>query len=272
MSAKKIILISLALILVSILVIGGIRLYKKLGESKLAHETDIYTFIPSGAGEVIRINSTQGLQDYYRCDSSLMYLAEPLKKYTAFPLFIVGYNDGQLLITKTNPEYEDEIRKIVGSEITSPPYAKKRMYADAELWFYGMADNRFMVCCFYRGVFMIGKNYKLIERVFDSRGKTFFDGVQIKEIQKNIRHKYPSDIFSQSDSLTYALGLNVYADTLVFEGIAITRDSTGTDIRQLIMPADTTYYEVIQTDTLHVGDAISIKIHLNKKPEITFNN
>lgn len=272
MSAKKIILFSLALILISILAIGGIRLYKRLGESKLAHETDIYTFIPAGAKEVIRINSTQGLQEYYHCDSTFMYLAEPLKKHVTFPLFIIRYNEGQLLMTKINPEYEDEIKGIIGSEITSPPYAKKRMYGDAELSFYGTADNQFVACCFYRGVFMIGKNYKLIERVFDSRGSTFFDDGQIKEIQRNIRHKYPSDIFSQSDSLSYALGLNVYADTLVFEGIAIIRDSIGTDIRQLITPADTTYYEVIQTDTLHTGNAISVKIHLNKKPEIMFNN
>ncbi len=272
MSAKRLIIISTTTILILLLTIGGIRLYNKLSYNKQAHTTDIYTFIPSDATHIVRINNSQGLQDTYHYDSAFVYITDPLKKYVTYPLFFLSYPDDQLLMTKINPEYEEEAKEIIGSLITSPPYAKERTYKDAKLLFYALPDGQFIVCSFYKGIFVIGRNYKLIEKVIDTQDNIYIYNKPFDEYEVNIKRNYPSDVFVKSDSISAILGLNVVNDTLIFEGYADKYYAMQEDILSNIILTDASHYDIAGIDTTQTDNAISMKILLNKKAKTAFNN
>lgn len=271
MSAKRLIIIGTTGILTLLLIIGGAKLYNRLSYNKQAHATDVYQYIPPDAGHLVRINNSQGLQNVCRYDSTFAYLATPLRKYINYPLFVISFGNGQLLMSKVSPEHETEMENIIGSVITTPPYVKKEKYKDAELLFYAMTDNQFIVCTFYKGVFAISKNYKLIEKVIDMKGNTFFQDRAIEELQIDMKHKYPSDIFVKSDSLNSIMGLNLVNDTLIFEGYLKFDDDININIYKDILNIDTLHYSIAEIDTPHSEDNIFIRVSLNKKEETAFN-
>lgn len=271
MSAKRIVIFSFISILLVLLAIGGINMYKKLNYNKLAQETDIYTFIPSCARSVTRINNTQGLQNYNYVDSGFVFLSEPLKKYFLYPLFILRQDSTDLFMTKVNPENEDKIKEIINFSLTGSPYPKQRQFRDATILFYGMPDEEFLACTFHKGIFASSRDYRLVEKIIETGGNLFFTDINIKELQAEIKRNYPADIFHKSDSFTYIMGFNRHSDTLIYEGCIKASDSIQTDIMRLIKP-DTVHYNINEIDTTYINNIIFLKFSLNKKPGIMFNN
>jgi len=271
MSAKRIIIITLISILILLLAIGGINMYKRLKYNKLAHETDIYTFIPADANPIARINNNQGLQNTYQVNFAFSYIIEPLKKHLTFPFFILNYDGNDVLMAKVNPENEDRIKEIIQSVISTAPYPSQLTYKDATILLYGMPENMFIACTFHKGILAVSTSYKSIEKVLDTGDHSFFADKNIEKLQNETKRHYPSDIFYKSDSIDYMLGVNLYSDTLIYEGYIRMADSTQMDIIQLIQP-DIVYYNIAEMDTTHEKELIFLRIALNKMPEITFNN
>jgi hypothetical protein len=272
MSAKRLIIISTTILLILLLSVGGIRLYNKLSYNKQAHTTDIYTFIPPDVAHIVRINNSQGLQDTHHYDSAFVYITDPLKKYVTYPMLFLSYSGDQILMTKIIPEYEEDVKEIIGSQITSPPYAKERIYKDAKLLFYALPDGQFIVCSFHKGIFTIGRNYRLIEKVIDTQDNIYIYNKPFDESAVNIKRNYPSDVFVKSDSITAMLGLNVVNDTLILEGSADKYYAMDEDKLSNIILTDASHHGIARIDTTQTDNAISMKVLLNKKAKTTFNN
>lgn len=267
MPLRRIVIIIISVILLAIFVAGGVFMFRNLNRSRIAHSSDINIFLPGDAPQLMRVNTQQGLSNIAPYDRYTASVAEPLKKYIGFPFYVALYKHAGLMVAKINPQEEDAIKDVILRNITASPYAKERRMGDADVLFYSLPEGRFLACTFYQGILGISEDYKLIEKMLDTTRVSFFDDKPADELLSRIKGTFPSYTIVRNGGQTTVAGMNVYPDSVVFEGYIVPSERNGEVVLPpVVAPINIAASEYVSADTIRRRNDVFLKIKLNKVP------
>lgn len=270
--AKRKIKIVILFILVITILTGVWHFYHKLEYNKQSFSVDIYGYVSPHAINVININREYNLDKLYIFDPSLRNLTEILGDNLSFPIIISQFNNNEkILITRVSQNRETEIREYIQTYIAPDFSPKWRKYKNADILFYALPDNQFLICTFYKGIFAISYNYKPIEAFIDSDPEnTFFSDEQNADLITKIRNSNPVCIFAKTKDNTLALDYSAQNDTIRLTGYILNNihreDSIGKDYS--IIPYLVRFPDSLCIDSIAVeqeNKPVNVKILLNKK-------
>ncbi|MDR1882579.1 MAG: hypothetical protein LBR26_07325 [Prevotella sp.] len=223
---KRRIKIVILFILITAVLVGGWRMYKKLEYDKQSFDTDIYAYVSSRATEVININREYYMEKLFVYDPSLSVLTGLAGDNIHYPVVISKYADGRkLLAFKAGREQEYGIRERLEKRLALPFPPKAIKYKDAGIYIYALANNDFLACSFYKGLFFASRHYRLMEDAIDSGpGNAFFSGEDNKEIMEKIRLGAPVSMYMKLQNSMLALDYGIYNDTMKMEGFVLNRN------------------------------------------------
>ena len=215
---KIVILIAL---FISILVYGW-GLLQKLSYNRLVFETNVYDHVPYNAKAVVNFSRNYHFEEYFELDTTNMYLLEPIKEFITYPLVIVKFEEGEdLLLMKATKEQEESIKQVFHDKIAPYHAPKVKKYENAELMFYSLPNNDFIISTFYRGIFAISKDYMQIQNFVTSNSPSnFFENSNAQQDNciKKTRENAATSLFIHSDSTTFALTYHKKDSILHLEG------------------------------------------------------
>lgn len=271
--SKRNVKIVILFLLIVIVLIAGWSLYRRLEYNKQSFSANINDYISPLAEEVIYINKGYGIDEIYSLYPYTKELIDVFGGEYSPPIAILKYkNEESVLLAKASIDQELTIKDFIKNSI-SPYYpVKKRKYKDAEILFYSLPNNNFLICSFYKGIFAISKNYKPIEIFIDSDPEnTFFSNENNKEIIERILANPSINIFTHIEQDMLAVNYTIHNDSITLAGYVlraneIASDSVSPDYS--VIP-----YMINIPDSLCIEDytiseenkPISMKIFINKK-------
>lgn len=264
MPIQRILKIGILLALLALIIAGGIYMFQNLIYRRIAHNSEITRYVPD-AQRMIKINTPQGLYNVATYNMFAAEVADPLKKYINYPFYITDFGNNQLIIAKTQPGSDEKIRQTLLNQISHAPYPKEERYGNIPLFFYALPDGQFLTCAFNEGIIGISKDYKLVEKMLDTTRTAFFDDGKAEELLSKIKETYPSHTFLKSSGQTSVFGMNVYPDSITFEGYMTANDPNSISLPSKLPPVEAHRAEVAQVETIRKRNDIQIKIRLNKK-------
>jgi len=270
--AKRKIKIVILFILVITILTGVWYFYRKLEYNKQSFSVDIYGYVSPQAINVININREYNLDKLYIFDPTLRNLTGILGDHVSFPVIISEFsNKERILITRVSQQKETEIKDYIQAYIAPDFSPKERNYKNADILFYALPDNRFLICTFYKGIFAVSYNYKPIEAFVDSDPEnTFFSNEQNTELITKVRNSNPVCIFLKTKDNTLALDYFAQNDSIRLTGYILDNiqkeDSLYTDYN--IIPYLVHFPDSLCIDSIAVQEEnkpVNVKILLNKK-------
>lgn len=264
MPIKRIVKIASLIALLLLIISAGVYMFQNLIQSRMAHNSNLMEYIPD-APRMIKVNTLQGLNNVASYNSFVEEVVDPLKRYINLPFYIADYDKNHLLIAKIIPGNEDIIKQILLNKVTHAPYPKVLNDGDITLLFYALPNNKFLVCSFYNGIMGICEDYKMLEMMLNGNRNNFFDDGKAENLLSKLKDSYPSHTFIKSASQTSVLGMNVYPDSIIFEGFMTAPDLNTISLPSKLPPIEAHSVEVVQVDTMRKRNDIKIKIRLNKK-------
>lgn len=250
-------------------------MYKRLSYDKEVFDTDIYACIAPRASLVININRNHGLETLYLYNSDFKYLTQTLGKSISFPLVIAQYEgEGTVLLSKVNKEKEDEIKHLLKEKLSSGFAPKERTYKNARILFYSLPDNRFLACLFYKGIFAVSKNYKLLEELADANPNiSYFENEAHIEVLQKVKNNSPVSFFINTGSVTFAVDYQTQNDLIVLKGYILKKHTDSITIDSLNHNYLLYPYRLVLPDSLCIDSAdvilfnniLTTKISVNKR-------
>ncbi|MBD8390275.1 hypothetical protein [Dysgonomonas sp. BGC7] len=227
MIKQRIKIIILFILLLSIIVAGG-YMYKRLEYNRQSFASDIYSCIPAQTKTVININKLRNINQIIS-DSTLVKLANISHDMVSYPILICKNDKGEsLLLAKINPEQETTIKAHIKTQTNSEFSVKERKSKNAEILFYPLSGDNFLVCTFYHGLMAISKSYKYIEDFTHSPT----DSMPLEELIRNKQiiqtfQNYDISCFTKNNRNMLALAYNITNDTIFAEGYAMLPDNSN---------------------------------------------
>lgn len=219
---RRILQITIFLTLFISIFVYGWGLFQKLSYNRLVFESNIYDYISDDATSVVNFNRNYYFDEYFQLDSTNRYLLDPIKEEITYPLAIIQFEEGEdLLLMKATKEQEESIKKIFHQSIAPFHAPKVKKLGKAELMFYSLSNNEFIITTFYKGIFAISKNYIRIEELVNDRTtSTFFSSTDdvLNFYTRRLRENVATSFYSNVDSTTFALAYLKKDSTLKFEG------------------------------------------------------
>lgn len=217
---KQNIKIVILFFLIIIVLIGGWILYSRIEYNKQSFSVNIHDYISPSAQEVIYINKAYSIEEIYSLYPYTKELIEILNKKYSLPIIILKYeNNESILLTKASLEEESEIKKFIEENISAHFPAEKRQYKGADILFYSLPNNSFLVSTFYKGIFAVSKNYKPIETFIDSDPEnTFFSGENDNELINKMLLGSTINIFSRINNNILAVYYTFQNDSITLDG------------------------------------------------------
>jgi hypothetical protein len=146
------------------------------------------------------------------------------------PVIISIFQNGEsVLLTKANHKQESNIKSFIKQSVSALSYSvKKRPYKDAELLFYSLEKNEFLVCTFYKGLFAASKDYRPIEKFIDSDPEnTFFS--DNKDFVSKMLESASVSIYIKLKNNFLALNYIARNDSVKLDGYILKPDSLPAD-------------------------------------------
>ncbi|WP_029901830.1 hypothetical protein [Prevotella sp. 10(H)] len=268
MTKRAIKIVILFVLLITIL-LGGWHMYKRLEGNKRSFDTNIYEYVSPEALEVININRAFNLEKFYAYDCSFSPLTDALGQNVSYPLVLSKYNDGyRLLVTKVTYEQEQKIRSHIENNIALPFPPRIIKYEDCNIYIYTVANDKFLVCTYYKGLFAISDHYKIVENIIDTNPEdSFFAKEEDKEFIEKVRDSSPVSIYLKLYKEILALDYSIHNDTIKTEGYLLNRNNKDTikdlkTIPYMIHSSDSICVESYEIST--ETKPATVKILLNK--------
>ncbi|MBK5722461.1 hypothetical protein JGH11_16425 [Dysgonomonas sp. Marseille-P4677] len=195
-------------------------MYKRLEYNKQSFNTDIYNYIPPQTVGVININKNYGFEKLYTYYPSLNELIDILGNYIYPPVIVTKYPDNRdILIMRAGKEQEELIKTHIKENIALPYPPKINRYKDTNIIICALKDNTFLVYTFYKGLFIMSHNYKLIEATIDADPEnSFFSDEAHKEIVDHIIQECPISMFFKQQDNLLAVNYESLNDTITMNG------------------------------------------------------
>lgn len=208
----------LSLLVVTIVAIG-IFMFQKLSHDKGVFETDLYTYVPQEITGILQINKEKNLKTFITAFPELQDVLLTVESSLTYPILIAEQKKDLYLISKITSEQESIIRTLLGNTLFPSFAPKVRTYKDAKILFYPADNNRFFSCMFYRGFFIGGYNYTLLERFVDTNSSNnIFSNKKATEIAKNIKTSYPANLYFNNETFYTSFNINLEENLMEMEG------------------------------------------------------
>ncbi|MDR1091074.1 MAG: hypothetical protein LBL79_08365 [Prevotella sp.] len=270
---KRSIKIVILFLLIIIVLTGGWNLYRKLEYNKQSVSANIHDYISPLAKEVIYINKGYGINEIYPLYPYTKELIEVLNEEYSPPVVIFKYkNNESVLLTKASIEQESKIKGFIENNISTYFPAKKRKYKDAEVLFYSLPDNNFLVCSFHKGIFAVSRNYKPIKTFIDSDPEnTFFPDENNKELIDKMLLSSSINIFTKTETEILAVNYTFHNDSITLDGYVFSADKINSDTVSPGFPVIPYMIDIpdnLCIDSCSISEnnkPTSIKIFINKK-------
>lgn len=203
-------------------------MYKGLQTHKQYYNENIYDYIPSQACEVFHINREYNLHDLYVYDSALFHLVKIIDNQLHLPVIIARNSENKhLLLMRAGRDQAENIFRYIQQNIALhyPPRIKK--YKDAEIEIYSLRNDEFLTCTFYKGLFFMSYNYKLVTDAIDTKPTTSFF-LYTDNMQKvdDMLRKAPLSIFIKLDENKMALEYRKLNDTIIMDGYTLDKQNS----------------------------------------------
>lgn len=249
-------------ILLLVLVIIGIRMYRQIRDNRQNYNTDIYNCLPEHASQVINIGRNYHLEDVFYYDSAFSFLPRLIKQLS-FPILIAKVDNDYLLLSRiTNNQYES-INDIFKEDIsTASP--KVLTYNGTDILFYPMPHQEFVTCSMWKGIFILGTDYKMVETFMaKNNSEPFFYGYD-SQILSHIASNSPISLYIKNDKDLLAMDYAFRNDSLFLNGYILgNRVNTNRYQNDSLTIFNNKFRTNIKTDSL--GNDIVISALLNKK-------
>lgn len=272
MRKQNIKIVILFLLIIIVLIVGWV-LYRRIEYNKQSFSVNIYGYISPSAQEVIHINKGYNINEIYSLYPYTKELIEILNKKYSLPIIILKYeNNESILLTKASLGEKSEIKEFIEKNISSYFPAEKREYKGAEVLFYSLSDNSFLVCTFYKGIFAVSKNYKPIEIFIDSDPEnTFFSDEKNKELISKMHSSSTINIFTKTDKNILAVNYTFHNDSITLDGHIFSLNKINSDTVSpdfSFIPYMINIPDSLCIDSCNISEnnkPASIKIFINKK-------
>lgn len=203
-------------ILLLVLVIIGIRMYRQIRDNRQNYNTDIYNCLPEHASQVINIGRNYHLEDVFYYDSAFSFLPRLIKQLS-FPILIAKVDNDYLLLSRiTNKQYES-INDIFKEDIsTASP--KVLTYNETDILFYPMPKQEFIICSLWKGIFILGTDYKMVETFMTkNNSEPFFYGYD-SQILSHIASNSSISLYIKNEKDLLAMNYAFRNDSLFLNG------------------------------------------------------
>ncbi len=270
MMTKQGIKIIILFILVTIVSYIGWHMYEGLQAHKQYYNENIYDYIPAQACEVFHINRKYSLHDLSVYDSVPFHLVKIIDNQLHLPVIITKNSDNKhLLLMRTGREQAENIFQYIQQNIALhyPPRIKK--YKDAEIEIYSLRNDEFLTCTFYKGLFFMSYNYKLVIDAIDTKPTTSFF-LQTDNMQKvnDMLRKAPLSIFIKLEENKLALEYRKLNDIIMMDGYILDKQNTDSmKIEKALTMYLSTIPDSICIESYRVypkNNLMAVKIILNK--------
>lgn len=199
---------SISLLVVAIIVLGVILL-QKISHDKEVFDKDLHKYIPAETSLLLQINKPKDIANYAPMFTNLQAVLMRLNASVTYPLIVTGADVDYFLLARVTSQQENDIRKILESELFASFPPKIRKYKDADLLFYPTDQDAFFVCMFYKGIFVGGYDYKYLEKMVDTEGSinNIFSNSSIKGLLINAKPNYSSNIVLNENNQAYVFNV-----------------------------------------------------------------
>lgn len=217
MNLKSALKIGALSIFIIAIIISGLIMFQRLNYNKQVFDTDIYLHIPKNATSIIQVNKAKDLPEILPFAKQLEPIIKTLEKNINFPCLVLEFENDYYFVSKLTVEQESKVENLLSNKIFTSFAAKERIYKETRLSFFPTENNNFFVSMFYKGMFVCGFNYKLLENIIDTHADTsFFE--ENENILKKAKNTYSANIFKKNDNQITVLNLNFEEATISIEG------------------------------------------------------
>lgn len=274
---KRVVKIVILFILLIVLIAGGYYVYKQIEDKKEHFAVSIYDYVSPRSIEVINISKKFELDKLLVYDTTFHHLVNAVEDDILFPAVVSKYSNEQKVLMARYITGSERDMKAAVSDYASSSFTSRKEYKNAEILFYTLGVDSFIVCTFYKGLFVISGSFQAITAFVDSDIENSYFGESIDKEPLYRLLDEPLAIFYTIGGQTMALRYNAKGDTIYLDGYILSnrnndnvRDKTGYDILpyRLDLP-DNVCIDSCEIDTSL--EPTSVKLTLNKMPEIMLN-
>lgn len=219
MQIKSGIKIGLSSLLIVTIITIGIVMFQKLSYNKGVFETDLYTHIPINVTGILQVNKDKNLKSFIHYFPEIQNIVLTIENSLTYPLLITEQKKDIYIISKVTSEQESQIKLLLQDTLFTSFAPKTRMYKDAKILFYPAENNCFFSCMFYRGFFIGGYNYTLLEHFVDTdSSNNIFSSKQAAEIAKKIKTSYPANLYFNNETFFTSFNIDLEDNRMELEG------------------------------------------------------
>lgn len=132
--------------LVVIIFIGvcGWSFFNKLSHNRVVKNTELVSFIPREAQRIAYFSRNSFFDDFYSLDSSFMNVIKPIEESLTYPLSIIQFSDGNIIVGKANIEQEELLKQKLEAWAHTPSKPLTKKGTLHKTYIYHLSNNNFI--------------------------------------------------------------------------------------------------------------------------------